>query len=106
MKCLDILEINLLSVISFTKLFSHSMGSHFILLMVLFVMHNLLCLIRFHLFVLVLNFITLGGVSEKMLLQFMAKSVMPIFSSKRFMVSSLTFRSLNHFQYFFFFCMV
>ena len=47
-------------------------------------------------FIFVLIFITLGGGSNKILLQFMAKSVLPMFSSKSFIVSSLTFRSLIH----------
>ena len=37
----------------------------------------------------------LGGWSKKMLLRFMSKSV----SSRSFMVSGVTFRSLNHFEF-------
>ena len=46
-------------------------------------------------------FIALGGVSKKILLWFMSKSVFPVFSSKNFIVSSLTFRSLIHFEFIF-----
>ena len=42
----------------------------------------------------------LGGES-KILLQFMLKSVLPMFSSKHFIVSGLTFRSLIHFEFIF-----
>ena len=37
-------------------------------------------------------------VSEKILLILMSKSVLPTFSSRRLMVSGLTFRSLIHFE--------
>ena len=46
-------------------------------------------------------FITLGGGSKKILLQFMSKNVLPMSSSKSFIVSSLTFRSLIHFEFIF-----
>ena len=46
-------------------------------------------------------FITVGGGSKKILLWFMSKSILPMFSSKSFIVSSLTFRSLIHFEFIF-----
>ena len=46
-------------------------------------------------------FITLEGGSKKILLQFMSKSVLPMFSSKSFIVSSFTFKSLIHFEFIF-----
>ena len=47
-------------------------------------------------------FITLGGLSEKiLLLWFMSENVLPIFSSRRFIVSSLIFRSLILFEFIF-----
>ena len=58
-------------------------------------------LIRSHLFIFVFIFITVGGGSKKILLQFMSKSVLPMFSSKSFIVSSLTFRSPIHFEFIF-----
>ena len=45
--------------------------------------------------------ITLKGRSEKILLWFMSESVWPIFSSKRYSVSCLIFRSLIHFEFIF-----
>ena len=48
--CLDIFEINCLSVSSFAIILSHSEGCHFILLIV-FIVQKLLCLIRSHLFI-------------------------------------------------------
>ena len=53
MSCLYILDINLLSVISFANIFSHSVG-FFILLMVSFAVQKLLSLIRPHLLILLL----------------------------------------------------
>ena len=50
MSCLYILEINPLSVVSFTIIFSHSEGCLFTLLIVSFAVQKLLSLVRFHLF--------------------------------------------------------
>ena len=56
---------------------------------------KLLRLTGSHLFF-VFIFIILGGRYEKILLQFTSKRVLPMFSSKRFIGSNLTFRSLIH----------
>ena len=61
MSCLYILEINLLSVVSFAIIFSHSEGCLFTLVIVSFAVQKLLSLIRSHLFTLVFISITLGG---------------------------------------------
>ena len=101
MSCLYILEVNPLLVASFANLFSHSMGCLFVLFMVSFAVQKLLNSIRFHLFIFVFIFITLEGVFKKILLWFMSKSVLPMFSSKNCIVSNLTFRSLIHFEFIF-----
>ena len=44
-------------------------------------------------------FITLRGGSKEIFLGFMSKSVLPTFSSKGFIVSCLTLRSLIHFEF-------
>ena len=44
---------------------------------------------------------SLGDRSKKILLWFMSKSGMPMFSSRSFIISSLTFRSLIHFEFIF-----
>ena len=49
-------------------------------------------------FIFVFIFIILGGGSKMILLQFMSESVLHIFSSKSFIISSLTFRSSIHFE--------
>ena len=79
MNCLYILEINPLSVALFANIVSHSVSCVFILFMVSFAVQNLLSLIRSHLFIFVFIFITLGGGSKKILLQFMSESVLPVF---------------------------
>ena len=93
MSCLYILEINPLSIDSFANIFSHSEGCLFVLFMVSFAVQKLLSFIRSHLFIFVFISNTLGGGSKKILLGFMSKSVLPMFSSKSFIVSGLTFRS-------------
>ena len=59
MSCLYILEINLLSVVSFAIIFSDFEGCLFTLLIVSFAVQKFLSLIRSHLFTFV--FISLGG---------------------------------------------
>ena len=60
MSCLYILEINPLSLVSYT-IFSHSEGFLFILLIVSFVVQKFLSLIRYYLFTFVFISFTLGG---------------------------------------------
>ena len=62
---------------------------------------NILSLIRSHLFIFVFIFITIGSGSKKMLLWFMSNSVLPMFPSKNFIASGLTFRSLIYFEFIF-----
>ena len=101
MSYLYILEIKPLWVTSFANIFSHSEGCLFVLFIVSFAVQKLLSFIRSHLFIFVFISITLGGGSKKILLWFMLKSVLPVFSSKSFIVSDLTFRSLTYFEGFF-----
>ena len=81
MRCLHILELNPLMAALFANILSHSVGCLFILFMVPLAVQNLLSLTRYHLFIFVFNFITLGGGSKVILLQFMSKNVLPMFSS-------------------------
>ena len=101
MSCLYILEFNPLSVVSFANIFSHSEGCLFVLFMGSFSVQKLLSLIRFQLFIFVFIFITVGGGSKKILLWLMSKSVFPMSSSKSFIESGLTFRSLIHLEFLF-----
>ena len=68
MSCFYILEINPLSVVSFTLIFSHSEGCLFTSLIVSFTVQKLLSLIRSHLFTFVFISIALGGGSQRVLL--------------------------------------
>ena len=68
MRCLYILEINPLSVVSFAIIFFHSEGCLFTLLIVSFAMQKLLSLIRSHSFTIAFISITLGGRSWRILL--------------------------------------
>ena len=52
---------------------------------------KLLSLIRSYFFIFVFIFIILGGGSKRILLQFRSKSVLPMFSSKSFIISGLTY---------------
>ena len=99
--CLYIFEINSLSVASFVIIFSHSEGCIFTLLIVSFIVQKLLILIRPHLFIFTFISITLGGGSKKILLSFMSKCVLLMFSSKSFTLSGLIFKSLIHFEFIF-----
>ena len=56
----------------------------FFFLMVSFAVQKILSLIRFHWLICVFIVIILGGGSNKMLLWFMSKSVLPMFSSRSF----------------------
>ena len=67
--------------------------------MVSFAVQKVFNLIRLHLFIFVFISITLGDrLKKKIFLQFLSESVLPMFSSKSFIVSGLTFRSLIHFE--------
>ena len=85
-----ILEISCLSVASFAIIFSHSEGCLFTLLIVSCDVQKLLRLIRSHLFIFAFISNILGGGSYRILLWCMSESVLPMFSSRSFIVSGLT----------------
>ena len=62
-------------------------------------MQELLSLIRSHLFIFAFISITLGG-GEDLAVIFMSEIVLPMFSSRSFIVSGLMFRSLTHLSLF------
>ena len=101
MSCLYILEFNfLLSVASFAIIFSHSEGCLFTLFIVSFIVRKLLSLIRPNLFILFL-FPLLWEVGHRGSCCDLCQSFLPMFSSRSFIVSGLTFRSLIHFEFIF-----
>ena len=69
--------------------------------MVSFAMQNLLSVIRAQLFIFAFIPITLGDRLKKILQQFMSKGVLPMFFSRSFRISGLTFRSVIHFEFIF-----
>ena len=97
MSCLYILEINPLSIDSFANIFSHSVGCLFILFMVSFAVQKLSSFIRSHLFLLL--FTLLQKVGQKRSCCDLCQRLFCLFSSKSFIVSSLTSRSLIHFEF-------
>ena len=66
-----------------------------------FLVQNLLSLLRCHLLFFCSYFFCLMGLIKKMLLWFMSKSVLPIFSCRSFMALSPTFRSLIYLWFIF-----
>ena len=95
MSYLYILEMNSFSVTSFADIFSHSTACLFILFTVSFAVQELACLVRSHSFIFALISIALGDWPKKTLLWFISENVLPMFSSKSFIVS---LKSLGHFK--------
>ena len=94
-----ILEINTLSVALFANIFSHSMGCLFILFMVSFAVQKLLNLVSPCMFIFAFVFVTLRGESKKDIAAIYVKECLSMVSFKNFIVSSITFSSLNHFEF-------
>ena len=101
MSCLYILEIKPFLVTSFANIFPLSIGCLFVLFMVSFAVQKVLSFTRSHLFIFVFISITLGDWPKKQLVRFMSENVLPMLSSRRFMVSCLRFKSLSHFEFVF-----
>ena len=100
MSCLYILEMNPLSVVSFTIIFSHSEGCLFTLFIVSFAVQKLLSLTRSHFFTFVL-FPLLQEVGYRGSGFDLCHRVFCLLSSKSFTVSGFIFRSLIHFEFIF-----
>ena len=100
MSCLYILDVNPLSVISFANILSHLVGCDFVLLMVSFAVQKLLSFIRSHLFIFVFISISLGGGSKTSCCD-LCQRVFFLCFPLSFIVSSLIFRSLIHFEFIF-----
>ena len=89
-----------MSVASFAIIFSHSEGCLFTLLIVSFIVQKLLRLIRSHLFIFAF-FPIFWEVGHSGSCCDLCQSVLPMFSSRSFIVSGLIFRSLIHFEFIF-----
>ena len=69
--------------------------------MVSFAVPNLFSLTESNLFIFSFISFALGDQSKKILLQFISKTVLPMFSLRSFIVLGLTFRPLNYFEFIF-----
>ena len=67
--------------------------------MVSFAVQKLVSLIRSHWFIFVFISVALGDYPEKTFVRLMSDNVLPMFSSRSFMVSSRMFKSLSHFEF-------
>ena len=101
MSSLYILEIKPLCEVSLANMFSHTVGSLFILMLFSLAMQKLLILMRSHLFILSFMSLALGDMSVRMLLRGMSEIFLPMFSSMTFMVLRLIFKSFIHLEFIF-----
>ena len=83
---LYILGIRPLSQVSLENMFSHTVGSLFILMLFSLATQKLFILMRSHLFILSFLPLALGDMSVRMLLRGMSEIFLPMFSSRTFMV--------------------
>ena len=88
-------------VTSFADIFSHSVSCFFVLFIVFFAVQKLISLIRSHLFIFGFISFALRDWAKKTLLQFMSENVLPMFSSRSFVVSYLIFKPLSHYEFIF-----
>ena len=100
MSCLYILDINHLLITPFANIFSHPAGCIFVLFMVFFAARKLLSLIKSNLFIFALISFAYGDGYKKILLQFISENILPMFSSRGFMVSCLIFLFKPFWAYF------
>ena len=100
---LYILEMKPWSEISLANMFSHTVGSLFILLMFSLAMQKLFILVKSHLFILSFMSLALGDILVKLLLRGISEIFLPMFSSRIFMVLQLIFKSFIHLEFIFVF---
>ena len=93
MSSLYTLEIRPLSEVSLANMFSHTVGSVFILMLFSLAMQKLFTLMRSHLFILSFMSLALGDMSVRMLLHGMSEIFLPMFSLRTFMVLRLIYKS-------------
>ena len=98
---LYILEIKPLSEVLLANMFSHIVGSLFILMLFYLVMLKILLLMRSHLFIFSFMSLDLGDILVTILLCGTSHIFQPMFSSRTFMVSRLIFKSFIHLEFIF-----
>ena len=87
-----------MSVASFANIFSHSNSCLFVSFMISFAMQRKSLVVPFAYFCFYFHY-SRNNRSEKIPLWSMSESFLPMFSSKSFIVFSLTFKSLIHFEF-------
>ena len=90
-----------LSEVSLANIFSYIVGSLFILMLFSLAMQKLFVLMRSHLCILSFMSLALGDISVKILVCGISDIFLPMFSSRTFMVSWLTFKSFIHLEFIF-----
>ena len=98
---LYILEIRPLSEVSLANMFSHVVGSLFILMLFSLAVQRLFILMRSHFFILSFMSLALENISVKILLCGIPEIFLPMFSSRTLMVSQLIFKSFIHLEFIF-----
>ena len=98
---LYILEIRPLSKVSLANMFSHTLGSLFILMLFSLAVQRLFILMKFHLFILSLMSLAGGDILVKILLRGLSQNFLPIFSTRNFMVSWLIVQSFIYLEFIF-----
>ena len=101
MSSLYIWETRPLSEVSLANIFSHTVGSLYILMLFSLAMQKFFNLMRSHLFILSFMSLALGDMSVRMLLRGMSEIFLPMFSSRTFMVLQLIFKSFIHLEFIF-----
>ena len=101
MSSLYILEIKPLSDVSLSNMFSHMVGSLFILMLFSLAVQKLFILMRSHLFILSFMSLALGDISVKILLSGISQIFLPMFSFRTLMVSQLIFKSFIYLAFIF-----
>ena len=101
MSSLYILEIRPLSEVSLANIFSHTVGSLYILMLFSLAMQKFFNLMRSHLFILSFMSLALGDMSVRMLLRGISEIFLPMFSPTTFMVLRLIFKSFIHLEFIF-----
>ena len=96
---LYILEMKPLTKVSFANIFSHMVGSLFILLMFSLNVQKLFNLMKPHLFILSFMSLALGDITVKILLHGISDIFLPMFSSRNFMASQIILKSFIHLEF-------
>ena len=88
-----------MSKVSLANIFSHMVGSLFILMLFSLAMQKLSILMRCHLFILYFMSLALGDILLKILLHGISEIFLPVFSSRTFMMPQFIFKCFTHLEF-------